>query len=128
MRAAQSSRAASQAPSGRAGAAQDGVHSRTLVLWTHEPPNFSKNAIVLNPACSLPQVTDSELLQVSSAEAHARGRTSKTLVFTPAQASDPAAIEKQQRQLHVSIATRVAALAGLGNRQSVVLSLSLIHI
>ncbi|WFD34191.1 vacuolar membrane-associated protein iml1 [Malassezia cuniculi] len=123
MRPKPSSRAASRAPSGCAGAAHDGINSRALVLWTHTPPNFSKSAIVLNPTVSLPEVTDSELLQVSSGAAWAEGKTAPVLVFTPAQASiDSAMIEKQQHQLHLSIATRVAALAGLSNRQSVVLS------
>lgn len=123
MRPAPSSRAASLEPPGRAHAEHDGVNSRALVLWTHTPPNFSKNVIVLNPSCSLPQVTDSELLQVSSGAAWQEGRSAPALVFTSAQASvDHAAIEKQQHHLHLSISNRVAALAALSNRQSVVLS------
>lgn len=131
------------------GGEHDGVYSRAIVLWTHQPPNFSTHSFVLNPAYGLPQVSDAELLMVTdeqgwdamcatpsdtpSAEGthhhahHTPGgsaraaRTRRALVFTPQQALADTEVISKQNQLQLSIAKSIAGLYGLANRTEAVL-------
>ena len=117
----------------------DGVGWRPLVLWTHQPPNFSTHNVVLNPAYALPQVTDAELLMVvdaaswdttlqiyggnAGAASQDERWLARALVFTPAQAfADAEVIAKQQQQLQLSLSRKVAGVFQLANRSEVVLT------
>lgn len=107
----------------------DGIYSRAITLWTHQPPNFSTHSFVLNPAYGLPQVSDAELLLLTdeagwealSASSDGAGRTRRALVFTPTQALADTDVIHRQQQLQLSIASSVASLYGLANRRSAVL-------
>ncbi|WFD32754.1 vacuolar membrane-associated protein iml1 [Malassezia sp. CBS 17886] len=111
------------------GAATGGVSARRLVLWTHQPPNFSTHDVVMSPEYMLPQMSDAELLMV--AEAPARGdergaplpvaRSGRTLVFTPGQALADAEVIAKQHQLQLSVSRRLAGLFALANGTEVVL-------
>ena len=117
----------------------DGVGWRPLVLWTHQPPNFSTHNVVLNPAYALPQVTDAELLMVvdaaswdatlqmyggnAGAASQDERWPARALVFTAAQAfADAEVIAKQQQQLQLSLSRKVAGVFQLANRSEVVLT------
>lgn len=100
----------------------DGVYSRAVTLWTHEPPNFSKHNFVLNVAYALPHMSDAELLLVRGADATDEIDVRRALVFTPAQALEDVDVIARQQQLQLSIAKSIAGLYGFSNRTAVVLT------
>lgn len=112
------------------------INSRPITLWTHDPPNFSRNEVVLNPEFSLPRVTDGDLLQLtlppgSRLPSHhipfgpkdRRKRSSKaTFVFRgPAAAADADFIARQP-QLQISVSKNIANNYGFYNRAEAVLT------
>lgn len=121
--------------------------SQPVLLWTHEPPNFSKEELVLNPEliAAFGGVSEgSELLEVRLPETSGRTHTTKSkaekfgskndnrvyrgfsrrsFVFRASQAvSDMECIERSSSTLQLSISRNIAAAFGLHNRSEVMLS------
>ncbi|WFD21319.1 vacuolar membrane-associated protein iml1 [Malassezia caprae] len=112
----------------------DGHNSRLLMMWTHQPPNFSRHDFVMSPAHALPQISDAELLMVLAPSAWdtlqaavSEGTDlwpilSRALVFTPVQALADQEVIARQQQLQLSIHRHIAGLCGLMSRTQVVLA------
>ncbi|SPO24788.1 probable Vacuolar membrane-associated protein IML1 [Ustilago trichophora] len=113
------------------------INDRPITLWTHDPPNFSRNEVVLNPEYSLPRVTEAELLQltlpVGSRLPHnnikfgpkdriRKFSTKATFVFRAAQATADADFIARQPQLQISVSKNIANNYGFYNRAEAVLS------
>ncbi len=112
------------------------INSRPITLWTHDPPNFSRNEVVLNPDFSLPRVTDADLLQLtlppgSRLPSHhipfgpkdRRKRSSKaTFVFRGTTAAADADFIARQPQLQISVSKNIANNYGFYNRAEAVLT------
>lgn len=117
-----------------ANASHDGHNSRLLMMWTHQPPNFSRHDFVMSPAHTLPQISDAELLMViapsawDTLQAAIHDGTdlwpvlSRVLVFTPVQALADQEVIARQQQLQLSINRHIAGLCGLMSRTPVVLA------
>lgn len=104
------------------------------MMWTHQPPNFSRHDFVMSPAHTLPQISDAELLMViapgawDTLQAAASDGTdvwpilSRVLVFAPVQALADQEVIARQQQLQLSINRHMAGLCGLMSRTQVVLA------
>lgn len=104
------------------------------MMWTHQPPNFSRHDFVMSPAHTLPQISDAELLMVlapsawDTLQAAASDCTdiwpvlSRVLVFKPVQALADQEVIARQQQLQLSIHRHIAGLCGLMSRTQVVLA------
>lgn len=115
-------------------ASASAVHMRPILLWTHDPPNFSQHDFVMNPAISLPNESDTELLMLMNAStfeereaALTLGKdpmtldTTRTLVFRAKQAVADAAVVARQPQLQLSVSRSIASLCHLSNRSQAVI-------
>lgn len=121
--------------------------SRPVLLWTHDPPNFSTYDVVINPdvVASLGGVSDTtdllELVLLDESNSHATPAATPTLpatpngkkkstttirhsfLFTASQAlQDAECIERAGSKLQVSVARSLAGAYGFHNRCQVVLS------
>lgn len=106
---------------------------RRILLWTHDPPNFSQHDFVLSPAFMPPHVSHTELLMLMDTStydalerARAQGKdtwldVTRTLLFTPQQALADTALIERQHQLQLSVSRSIASLCGLSNRVNAVL-------
>ncbi|PWZ00659.1 hypothetical protein BCV70DRAFT_174985, partial [Testicularia cyperi] len=110
------------------------INDRPVVLWTHDPPSFSRNEVVLNPEYSLPNLTESDLLQLSlvgdgkgfnvpyGPKDRGNKRVRPTFVFRAAQAlADPDFVARQS-QLQISVSKNIANTYAFYNRAEAVLS------
>uniref|UniRef100_V5EW85 Vacuolar membrane-associated protein IML1 n=1 Tax=Kalmanozyma brasiliensis (strain GHG001) TaxID=1365824 RepID=V5EW85_KALBG len=113
------------------------INDRPITLWTHDPPNFSRNEVVLNPEYSLPRVTESDLLQLTlpagsrlphnnipfgPKDRRRKFSTKATFVFRAAQATADADFVARQPQLQISVSKNIANNYGFYNRAEAVLS------
>ncbi|SNX83284.1 probable Vacuolar membrane-associated protein IML1 [Melanopsichium pennsylvanicum] len=113
------------------------INERPITLWTHDPPNFSRNEVVLNPEFSLPRLTERDLLQLTlpagSRLPHnnikfgpkdriRKFSTKATFVFRAAQATADADFIARQPQLQISVSKNIANNYGFYNRAEAVLS------
>ncbi|KAJ9478307.1 Vacuolar membrane-associated protein IML1 [Pseudozyma hubeiensis] len=113
------------------------INDRPITLWTHDPPNFSRNEVVLNPEYSLPRVAESDLLQLTlpagsrlphnnipfgPKDRSRQFSTKATFVFRAAQATADADFVARQPQLQVSVSKNIANNYGFYNRAEAVLS------
>jgi len=114
------------------------INDRPITLWTHDPPNFSRNEVVLNPEYSLPRLSESDLLQLSlpsgsrlphnnipfgPKDRRSSKRSSKaTFVFRATQATADADFIARQPHLQISVSKNIANNYGFYNRAEAVLS------
>ncbi|KAN0063251.1 vacuolar membrane-associated protein iml1 [Thecaphora frezii] len=112
------------------------LQQRPVILWTHEPPNFSTKEVVLSPDYLLPHLSEGELLRLSlpaksrtangkDASAGAKGpkrRIKPSFVFRPANALAEPEVAARQSQLQISISKNLASIFGFHNRAEAVLT------
>ncbi|CDS82039.1 related to IML1-subunit of the Seh1-associated complex [Sporisorium scitamineum] len=113
------------------------INERPIILWTHDPPNFSRNEVVLNPEYSLPRLAESDLLQLTlppgsrlphnnipfGPKDRVRKFSNKaTFVFRASQVTADADFVARQPQLQISVSKNIAANYGFYNRAEAILS------
>ncbi|KAJ1029719.1 hypothetical protein NDA13_002962 [Ustilago tritici] len=113
------------------------INQRPIVLWTHDPPNLSRNEVVLNPEFSLPRMAEADLLQLTLPQGSRLPRnnipfgpkdrvrslaTKATFVFRAAQATADADLIARQPQLQISVSKNIANNYGFYNRAQAILT------
>lgn len=113
------------------------INERPITLWTHDPPNFSRNEVVLNPEYSLPRLAESDLLQLTlpagsrlphnsipfgPKDRRCKFSTKATFVFRAAQATADADFVARQPQLQISVSKNIANNYGFYNRAEAILT------
>ncbi|SPO38581.1 probable Vacuolar membrane-associated protein IML1 [Pseudozyma flocculosa] len=117
------------------------INERPVILWTHEPPNFSTKEVVLSPDYSLPHLSEGDLLRLTlpakaptstskngpppATPGHARGHRKglkPSFVFRPVHALADPDFAAKQSQLQISISKNLASIYGFHNRAEAVLT------